>query len=101
MINPSHMHLKQSGCELVSGTEVMLQRFRKDKHNRTLADVFLRNGTHVHHMLVKDGWRWWYRKYAPGDTVLEGLEMEAREARKSLWVDPAPVPPWEWRKKKQ
>ena len=50
--------------------------------------------------LVKDGWCWWYRKYAPGDTVLEGLENEAREARKGLWVDPQPVPPWEWRKRK-
>lgn len=25
-----------------------------------------------------------YRKYAPGDMVLEGLEKEAREARKGL-----------------
>ena len=32
--------------------------------------------------LVKQGWCWWYRKYAPGDTVLEGLENEAREAGK-------------------
>jgi len=38
------------------------------------------------------------QKYAPGDTVLEGLETEAREARKDLWADPAHVPPWEWRK---
>jgi len=44
-------------------------------------------------------WCWWYRKYEPGDTVLEGLEREAREARKGLWADPHPVPPWEWRKK--
>ncbi len=28
------------------------------------------------HTLVKDGWCWWYRKYAPGDTVLEGLECD-------------------------
>jgi hypothetical protein len=27
---------------------------------------------------------WWYRKYAPGDTVLEGLEKDAREAKKGL-----------------
>ena len=51
--------------------------------------------------LVKDGWCWWYRKYAPGDTVLEGLEKEAREAKKGLWADPQPVPPWEWRKRGQ
>ena len=46
--------------------------------------------------LVKQGWCWWYRRYAPGDTVLEGLEKEAREARKGLWADLQPVPPWEW-----
>jgi endonuclease YncB( thermonuclease family) len=30
--------------------------------------------------------------------VLEGLETEAREAKKGLWVDPAPIPPWISRK---
>jgi endonuclease YncB( thermonuclease family) len=55
--------------------------------------------THVNHALVKDGWCWWYRKYAPGDTVLEGLEKDAREAKKGLWADPQPVPPWAWRKR--
>jgi len=29
-----------------------------------------------------------YRKYAPGDTVLEGLEIEARESKKGLRADP-------------
>jgi len=58
--------------------------------------VILPDGTNVNHTLVKDGWCWWYRKYAPRDTVLEGLENEAREGRKGLWADPQPVPPWEW-----
>jgi len=30
--------------------------------------------------------------------VLEGLEKEAREAKKGRWVDPAPIPPWVYRK---
>jgi hypothetical protein len=39
-------------------------------------------------------------KYAPGDTVLEGLEKAAREAKKGLWVTSVHVPPWERRKMK-
>ena len=50
------------------------------------------------HQHVKDDW-WWYRKYAPGDMELERFEMEAREAKKGLWADPEPVPPWEWKKR--
>ena len=80
------------------GKEVTVQTFGLDKYGRTLADVLLSYGTNVNHALVKDGWCWWYRKYAPGDTVLEGLEMEARETKKGLWADPQPVPPWKWRK---
>jgi micrococcal nuclease len=54
----------------------------------------------THQELVKQSWCWWYRKYAPGDTVLEGLKKEAREAKKGLWAEPQPVPPWEWRNRR-
>ncbi len=54
--------------------------------------------TNVNVALVRGGSCWWYRKYAPGIIVLEGLEKDAREAKKGLWTDPHPVPPWEWRK---
>src|SRR6267143_2583898 len=46
--------------------------------------------------LVKQGWCWWYRKYAPRDTTLERREAEARIAKRGLWVDLQPVLPWEW-----
>jgi len=26
-------------------------------------------------------------------------EREERDAKKGLWVDPTPIPPWEWRKR--
>ena len=34
------------------------------------------DGTNVHLELVKDDWCWWYRKHAPGNSVLKGLEKE-------------------------
>jgi hypothetical protein len=60
--------------------------------------VLLSDGTNGNNTLVKDGWCWWYRKYAPGNIELESLEKDARDAKKGLWADPAPIPPWVYRK---
>ena len=60
--------------------------------------MILPDGTNVNHTLVKEGWCWWYRKYAPNDTTLEKLEAEAREAKRGLWAESNPVPPWNYRK---
>ena len=61
--------------------------------------MILPDGMNLNQELVKQGWCWWYRKYAPGDTVLEELENEVREGWKGLCIDPQPVPPWGWRKR--
>ena len=92
---------KQAASDLVFGKEVTIRTHGHDKYKRTIGDVLLPDGMNLNQELVKQGWCWWYRKYAPGDTVLEGLETEAREGRKGLWADPQPVPPWEWRKQRK
>ena len=62
--------------------------------------MLLPEGMNLNQELVKQGWCWWYQKYAPGDTVLEHLEREVGEARTGgLWADPKPVPPREGRKR--
>jgi endonuclease YncB( thermonuclease family) len=60
---------KQAESSLVFGKQVTLQTHGYDKYKRTLADVFLRDGTNVNHELVKQGWCWWYRKDVPADAV--------------------------------
>lgn len=89
---------KQAASALVFGKAVTLHTFGKDKYGRTIADVLLPDVMNVNQELVKQGWCWWYRKYAPGNTELERLEKEAREAGRGLWVDPGPVPPWVYRR---
>ena len=84
-------HAKHAASDLAFGKKVTLQTFGKNKYGRTIADVILSDGLSLNQELVKQGW-WWYRKYAPRDMVLERLEKEAREGRKSLWADPQPVP---------
>jgi endonuclease YncB( thermonuclease family) len=73
------------------------QTFGKDKYGRTIGEVILEDGRNLNQELVKEGWRWWYRKYAPGDSVLKEFEAEAREAKVGLWKDPHPIPPWDFR----
>ena len=89
---------KQAASALAFGKEVTVQTHGLDKYKRILGDVILPDGMNLNHELVKQGWCWWYRKYAPGDTELERLEAEARNAKKGLWADPAPFPPWDYRK---
>ncbi len=54
------------------------------------------DGRALNRELVKAGFAWWYRRYAPEDERLKQLEAEARAAKRGLWVDANPVPPWEW-----
>jgi nuclease-like protein len=67
-----------------------LQTHGHDKYTRTIADVFLPDGTNVNHTLVKGGWCWWYRKYTTGNVMLEELERRARASGLGLWADPHP-----------
>ena len=52
---------------------------------------------------VRAGMAWWYRQYAkeqtPADRQLYELaENDARAAKRGLWADNEPMPPWEWRR---
>jgi len=67
------------------------------KFGRTIADVILPDGRTLNHELVKAGACWWFRRYALGDETLAELEAEARMAKRGLWADLNPIPPWEWR----
>ena len=89
---------KQAMSALVFGKDVIIQSQGQDNHKRTLADVRLPDGAYINHELVKDGWCWWYQKYAPKDLVLRELEQEARENKKGLWSEANPVPPWLYRR---
>ena len=90
---------KHAASALVFGKEVTFQTYGKDKYGRTLAEVLLSDGTNVNTVLVAGGWCWWYPKYARQNKELKRLESEARAAKRGLWADSYPVPPWEWRKR--
>jgi endonuclease YncB( thermonuclease family) len=91
---------KQFTSGLVYGKEVTIHVLSKDRHGRIVADVVLPDGTNVSRELVKAGLAWWYRQYSK-DGSLGALEEEARHAKRGLWADLNPIPPWEIRHPKQ
>ena len=78
---------RQTCCSGVSAVAVEAfvnyAGYGDDRIGPSVADIVSPDSYMLNHGLVNEGWRWWYRKYVPGDTVLEGLE---KEARKEFWI---------------
>lgn len=68
-----------------------------DRYGRTVARVECR-GTDANAEQVRAGMAWAFTRYLT-DPAIKQAEDEARTARTGLWVDPDPMPPWEWRRK--
>lgn len=88
---------KQFASAIAFGKDASLRVTDTDRYGRTVAVVTI-GGKVVNHELVRAGLAWWYRQYAPGDRTLERLENEARRAKRGLWADKSPTPPWEFRR---
>ena len=92
---------KQFTSQLVFGKEVTVKDYGLDNNRfeRTLGEIVLPDGRVVNEELLRAGLAWWYRKYVPNRVDLAALEEEARTAKRGLWADPNPVPPWCFRKR--
>jgi len=87
---------KQSLENLVKGKEVRVVERGKDRYDRVLGRVY-HGDIDVNAEQVRLGMAWVYRPFAK-DTTLYEIEADAREAKRGLWRDPHPTPPWQWRK---
>lgn len=70
-----------------------------DRYGRIIAEALLADGQSLNQEMVRTGFAWWFKRYAPNDCALEKLEREARTAKVGLWADLAPTPPWEYRRR--
>ena len=83
--------------KMAFGQMVAVQTVDLDRYGRNVAWVWI-DGRSLNQELLKAGLAWWYRQYAPEDTDLKNLEMQARREKLGLWSHPNPIPPWEFRK---
>ena len=90
---------KQALSNLAFQKQALVEIAAKDRYGRTIGVVFV-DGLNVNAELVKQGMAWVYRKYTD-DERLYVLESEAKQAKRGLWLDKNPIPPWEWRRGKR
>lgn len=88
---------KQSLSDMCFDKEAQIQDKGKDRYGRTLGRVYCM-GLDANVEQVKKGMAWVYDKYVT-DISLYRLQYEAKAAKRGLWADADPVPPWEWRHK--
>lgn len=84
-------------ADLVFGKDVQVEVRGDDKYGRTLGRVLVQR-LDANAEMVRQGYAWVYRKYSRNPALLE-LEAKAREAKRGLWSERNPVPPWEWRQR--
>jgi endonuclease YncB( thermonuclease family) len=88
---------KQFTSQLVLFQTVGVLPLGEDRYGRIVGWVFIEE-INLNKALLRAGLAWHYRQYS-NNSLLTALEMEAREAKKGLWSETDPVPPWEWRKR--
>ena len=87
---------KERFAELVVGKEIALVVNTVDRYGRVVGSVVI-DGEDQSARMISEGMAWYYRQYGWTDSLAR-LEEEARNAKRGLWADPNPQPPWEWRK---
>lgn len=96
---------KKSLSDMVFNQQVDVDWLKEDHYGRKVGKVLL-NNEDVNLEQIKRGMAWYFKKYK-GDLEQEDriayvqAEQEAEANSMGLWVDPNPIPPWDFRKQKK
>ncbi|OGU24066.1 MAG: micrococcal nuclease [Hydrogenophilales bacterium RIFOXYD1_FULL_62_11] len=89
---------RQALADQVFQEEVEIVVEGNDRYGRTLGRV-IHQGRDINIEMVQLGMAWAYDRYVT-DVQVQIAEQRARAARRGLWRDEDPVPPWQFRRKK-
>lgn len=87
--------------EIALGKDVKIVVHRRDSQGRYVGTAYV-NGQDVAVKQLERGTAWHYKRFGgeqASDTRMRYAmaELKARDAKKGLWADAMPVPPWEYR----
>lgn len=87
---------------MVFGKTVTVEWVKRDRYGRVLGRVLL-DGQDINLAQLKAGLAWYYRAYESDIEPARrkpyaDAEAEAKAAKRGLWTDPNPQPPWDFRR---
>jgi len=85
---------KQRLSELVFGKRVRVETHGTDRYRRTLGVVYL-DDKDINAQMVSEGLAWAYVRYSKRYVP---QQEEAKSARRNIWSQKNPTPPWEFRR---
>lgn len=92
---------KQSLADICFGKNAVFSDAKKDRYGRVVSLVKC-DGVDAQAHQIDDGMAWVYEDYAtPAGSYLRKKMALAKAARKGLWSDSNPVPPWQFRREKK
>lgn len=100
---PFGQQAKSRMSALVFGKHVQVEYGKRDKYKRIVGTV-RQSSLDAGLDLIRTGLAWHYKKYQDEQpledrSTYSETEAEARRARRGLWRDETPIPPWLWRQK--
>jgi endonuclease YncB( thermonuclease family) len=93
---------RESLSALVFNREVRVEYNSRDRYQRILGKVLV-DGRDANLEQIRAGMAWLYRQYADQLSAADRIaydqaEQSARQARRGLWADADPTPPWDYRR---
>lgn len=101
---PFGQRSKESLGDLVFSKTVTVETNKRDKYRREVGKVLV-DGVDANLVQVQRGFAWHYKAYESEQPAIDrkaysDAEDAAKAARRGLWADAEPVPPWEFRHKR-
>lgn len=87
--------------QLAFDKDVIVIESGHDRYGRLIADLVLPDHTYISRDIVRAGYAWWYRQYAPKDKVLAYAEADAKLDGLGIWSANNSEPPWQFRRKQK
>ena len=98
---PFGLRAKEFTKNQIFGKEIQVEYKMVDFYGRLVGSVILPQGKVLNKELIRVGLAWHYRVIPSPSISLERLQYEAWEKKLGFWVDPSPIPPWEFRRGKE